>query len=102
MKKLFAILLSCLLLVSCAGGETQNTSGDVSEEISAVQKEESALPADPLAVLPDGQFEGTETVIWTTDLSGADPAYAYVAQEPDRYPQPGEDPARKCQRHRQE
>ncbi|MBO7738107.1 MAG: hypothetical protein J6S77_05295 [Clostridia bacterium] len=77
MKKLFIILLSCLLLVSCAGGEIQNVSGDVSENVSGVEKEESALPLDPLEVLPDGHFEGAETVIWTTDLSVADPNYAY-------------------------
>ncbi|MBO7245607.1 MAG: hypothetical protein J6V56_02465, partial [Clostridia bacterium] len=77
MKKLFIILLSCLLLVSCAGGEIQNVSGDVSENVSDTEKEESALPLDPLAVLPDGHFEGAETVIWTTDLSVADPNYAY-------------------------
>ncbi|MBR6506991.1 MAG: hypothetical protein IKT37_05260 [Clostridia bacterium] len=77
MKKLFTILLSCLLLVSCAGGEIQDVSGSVSDNLSETQKEESALPQDPLAVLPDGQFGGAETVIWTTDPSVADPEYAY-------------------------
>lgn len=77
MKKLLVILLSCLLLVSCAGGEIQNVSGEISEIVSDTEKEESSLPLDPLAVLPDGHFDGAETVIWTTDLSVADPDHAY-------------------------
>ena len=77
MKKLLVILLSCLLLVSCAGGEIQNVSGEISEIVSDTEKEESSLPLDPLAVLPDGHFDGAETVIWTTDLSVADPNHAY-------------------------
>ena len=77
MKKLFTILLSCLLLVSCAGGDFNETSGEISQNVSSTQKEESSLPLDPLEVLPNENFEGSETVIWTTDLSVADPSYAY-------------------------
>lgn len=75
MKKLLAILLSCLLLVSCGGGEEISQS-EVSEEVSQTE-ENVPLPEDPLSVLPDGQFGGAETVIWTTDPAVADPAYAY-------------------------
>ncbi len=74
MKRLLAILLSCVALVSCGGGQELSQS-EVSEEIS--KAEENVLTADPLSILPDGQFGGAETVIWTTDPAVADPAYAY-------------------------
>ena len=73
MKKIFIALLCCMLLVSCGGGnEVSDISGEVSEE-----SENPLNSLDPLSVLPDGQFKGEKTVIWTTDLSVAKPENAY-------------------------
>lgn len=75
MKRIFALLLLSLLLLTSCGGDKggSDVSSDVSEEIS----EEAVTETDPLAVLPDADFEGAKTVIWTTDLSLVKPENAY-------------------------
>lgn len=74
MKRLLILLLCCILLVSCGGNDDVS---DVSTDLSETESEDTELNADPLAVLPDADFEGDKTVIWTTDLSLVKPENAY-------------------------
>ncbi len=74
MKRLLILLLCCILLVSCGGNEG---GGDISSQVSDEISEESLLNTDPLSVLPDTDFNGDKTVIWTTDLSLVKPENAY-------------------------
>ncbi len=75
MKKFITILLCALLLVSC--GTEGDVSTEISEEVSEEVSEELVLPEDPLSILPDGDFNGEKTVIWTTDLALTTPDNAY-------------------------
>lgn len=75
MKKLITILLCALLLVSC--GTENEVSTEMSKEVSEEVSEELILPEDPLSVLPDADFNGEKTVIWTTDLALTSPEKAY-------------------------
>ncbi len=75
MKRFITILLCALLLVSC--GTDGDVSTEISEEVSEEVSEELILPEDPLSVLPDADFGGDETVIWTTDLYHILPDNAY-------------------------
>ena len=61
MKRIFALLLLSLLLLTSCGGDKggSDVSSDLSEEIS----EETVTETDPLAALPDADFEGAKTVI---------------------------------------
>lgn len=75
MKKFITILLCALLLVSC--GTEGDVSTEISQEMSEEVSEEQVLPKDPLSILPDGDFDGDKTVIWTTDLALTTPDNAY-------------------------
>lgn len=75
MKKLITILLCGLLLTSCvAQGEV---STEISDEVSEETSQSLVLPEDPLSILPDADFNGGQTVIWTTDPSVTTPDSAY-------------------------